>query len=771
MNINFKKKFLFSFLFLLILSLGSVFATPSITINPLITNDTTPVISGNFDLDSSTLSSIAVIIGGVTYSTGSGTITATGTDWSIPNISTLTEGTYEVATTLTTGPRTFNDNTNNELTIDTTSPVVDVGADVTSNSLFTKDATVTDTTSLTYLWEDVTVEGAGTITFGSSASQNTTISANTDGIYTIRLTATDAAGNDSSFDEFTLTWDETLPSGYSVSIDQSYINDSNKDALSFTFTDAEVGTTYNYSIDDGNEDTSAITNTGIIATASDQITGIDVSTLSDDTLTLTLTLTDLAGNVGVGVTDTITKDTTSPVVDVGANVISNETITKDATVTDTTSLTYLWEDVTVEGAGTITFGSSTSQDTTISANTDGIYTIKLTATDAAGNASSDEFTLTWDETLPSGYSVSIDQSYINDSNKDALSFTFIDAEVGTTYNYSIDDTNVATSPITDTGIIETASDQITEIDVSALSDGILTLTVNLIDSVNNQGLDVTDTVTKDTILPTMISATKDSETQITITMSEIISTNETNPTDFIVTDSANQTFVVSSQLDNIEADNLLVLTTSNMSSSIGNLTVTYNKTDSSVLDVSRNEFTSDAIGIILDSVNYVSLVQGYNFFALPKNATNNTVSSVFNNIESAKVIYDFNKTTGLFTALDSSDKLIPLNGYIVNLIGNGSAKITYDTTILNYPGAKELTAGWNLIGNTNTSTTNILDILAGCISPNNGYYWDNTIQFDSTTQNYNLAVIAGNASNVSVGESFWINIKNGESCTIAALTN
>ena len=582
MNINFKKKFLFSFLFLLILSLGSVFATPSITINPLITNDTTPVISGNFDLDGATLSSIAVIIDGNTYGTAFGTITATGTDWSIPNISTLTEGTYEVAATLTTGIGTFGDNTNNELTIDTTSPVVDVGADVTSNSLFTKDATVTDTTSLTYLWEDVTVEGAGTITFGSSTSQDTTISANTDGIYTIRLTATDAAGNDSSFDEFTLTWDETLPSGYSVSIDQSYINDSNKDALSFTFIGAEVGTTYNYSIDDGNEDTSAITNTGTIATAIDQITGIDVSTLSD---------------------------------------------------------------------------------------------------------------------------------------------------------------------------------------------GILTLTVNLIDSVNNQGLDVTDTVTKDTILPTMISATKDSETQITITMSEIISTNETNPTDFIVTDSANQTFVVSSQLDNIGVDNLLVLTTSNMSSSIGNLTVTYNKTDSSVLDVSGNEFTSDAIGIILDSVNYVSLVHGYNFFALPKNATNNTVSSVFNNIESTKVIYDFNKTTGLFTALDSSDKLIPLNGYIVNLIGNGSAKITYDTTILNYPGAKELTAGWNLIGNTNTSTTNILDILAGCISPNNGYYWDNTIQFDSTTQNYNLAVIAGNASNVSVGESFWINIKNGESCTIAALTN
>ncbi|MFA5528929.1 MAG: hypothetical protein WC996_09990, partial [Peptostreptococcales bacterium] len=610
-----------------------------------------------------------------------------------------------------------------------------------------------------------------------------------DGIYTIRLTATDAAGNDSSFDEFTLTWDETLPSGYSVSIDQSYINDSNKDALSFTFIDAEVGTTYNYSINDENEDTSAITNTGTIATASDQITGINVSTLSDDTLTLTLTLTDLAGNVGVDVTDTITKDIVSPVIlSVTSNALENGVLGIGDSIIFTVDIETSEENlillpITYNG-GVLNWTTEDGGDTYTATYTvevgqeDQLIPLQLlgvNATDVSGNTSisvdGSDVNKTIDINPPEGYSVSIDQSYINDSNKDALSFTFTYAEVGTTYNYSIDDENEDTSAITNTGIIATASDQITGIDVSTLSDGILTLTVNLIDSVNNQGLDVTDTVTKDTILPTMISATKDSETQITITMSEIISTNETNPTDFIVTDSANQTFVVSSQLDNIGVDNLLVLTTSNMSSSIGNLTVTYNKTDSSVLDVSGNEFTSDAIGIILDSVNYVSLVHGYNFFALPKNATNNTVSSVFNNIESTKVIYDFNKTTGLFTALDSSDKLIPLNGYIVNLIGNGSAKITYDTTILNYPGAKELTAGWNLIGNTNTSTTNILDILAGCISPNNGYYWDNTIQFDSTTQNYNLAVIAGNASNVSVGESFWINIKNGESCTIAALTN
>lgn len=56
------------------------------------------------------------------------------------------------------------------------------------------------------------VSGPGVITFGTPAALNTTISANTDGVYVIRLTATDNAGN-SSNSTFTLTWDTTNPTG------------------------------------------------------------------------------------------------------------------------------------------------------------------------------------------------------------------------------------------------------------------------------------------------------------------------------------------------------------------------------------------------------------------------------------------------------------------------------------------------------------------------------------------------------------------------------
>ncbi len=203
--------------------------------------------------------------------------------------------------------------------------------------------------------------------------------------------------------------DTTAPTGYSVSIDQSYINNSNMSALSFTFASAEVGATYNYSVDDTNDDTTAVTGTGTISTEIDQIGGINVSGLDDDTLTLTVNLTDTAENLGANTTDTVTKDADSP----------------------------------------------------------------------------------------SGYSINIDQSLITSANQTTLSFTFASAEVGATYNYSVDDTNGDTTTVTGTGTISTAIDQISGIDVSELDDDTLTLSVYLTDVAGNQGANTTDTVIKD----------------------------------------------------------------------------------------------------------------------------------------------------------------------------------------------------------------------------------------------------------------------------------
>ena len=112
-----------------------------------------------------------------------------------------------------------------QLQVDTTNPNVDAGADLYSNALFTQDATTDDvdatlaqTLSGIVTWSWTQQSGPGTITFGTAAIEDTTVSADTDGNYTIKLLVTDKVGNINS-DTFVLAWDTTLPvtSGVEVS--------------------------------------------------------------------------------------------------------------------------------------------------------------------------------------------------------------------------------------------------------------------------------------------------------------------------------------------------------------------------------------------------------------------------------------------------------------------------------------------------------------------------------------------------------------------------
>ena len=98
------------------------------------------------------------------------------------------------------------------------------------------------------------------------------------------------------------------PKGYTVSILEEYINSKDKN-LTFLFSGAEIGTTYNYSIKDEDDSTVDISGNGIIATGTDAVQDIDVSSLSDGVLTLEVTLTNVFGNVGEKVAVDISKDT------------------------------------------------------------------------------------------------------------------------------------------------------------------------------------------------------------------------------------------------------------------------------------------------------------------------------------------------------------------------------------------------------------------------------------------------------------------------------
>ncbi|WP_157822086.1 PKD domain-containing protein, partial [Salegentibacter salinarum] len=106
-----------------------------------------------------------------------------------------------------------------------------------------------------------------------------------------------------------------------------------------------------------------------------------------------------------------------------------------------------------------------------------------------------------DALAPTGYTVSIDQNPINSISANAVSFTFAGGEVNTNYNYTFSSAGGGTN-VTGSGTLTSATHQISGIDLSALADGSITLSVSLTDAIGNAGSVVTDITSKDTSVPT-----------------------------------------------------------------------------------------------------------------------------------------------------------------------------------------------------------------------------------------------------------------------------
>jgi hypothetical protein len=106
--------------------------------------------------------------------------------------------------------------------------------------------------------------------------------------------------------------DTTAPTGYSVSFDDTVYDATETGAVSFTMAMAEIGTSLDYTISSNNGGAPVTGNVASVASAAEQVTGIDVSGLNDGTLTVSVTLTDAGGNAGAAVTDTATLSASPP---------------------------------------------------------------------------------------------------------------------------------------------------------------------------------------------------------------------------------------------------------------------------------------------------------------------------------------------------------------------------------------------------------------------------------------------------------------------------
>ena len=170
-----------------------------------------------------------------------------------------------------------------------------------------------------------------------------------------------------------------------------------------------------------------MTGSGSVTSATQDITGINVSTLSDGTLTYSVTLTDAAGNKGTAATATATLDTVAP---------SGYTITADQATVNTSQATrpaYLHRrhdghDLqlhghqqrrrhgSVTGSGSVTSATQNITGINVSSLSNGTLTYSVTLTDAAGNVgTAATATATLNTVAPSGYTITADQATINAS--------------------------------------------------------------------------------------------------------------------------------------------------------------------------------------------------------------------------------------------------------------------------------------------------------------------------------------------------------------------
>ncbi|WP_265569453.1 Ig-like domain-containing protein [Sphingomicrobium nitratireducens] len=329
------------------------------------------------------------------------------------------------------------------------------------------------------------------------------------GTLTFNVDVWDEHGNHASFLSQSYTFDEVAPSGYAVSFVDPLISAAEAGYAGFNLTGAEVGATYAWTISSSGG--GSISGGGPVTSASQLFEGIDLNSLGEGELTLSLTLTDAAGNAGTAATAMGTLDRTlwpasyTPVPIDGGNVTAYTLALSGLEIGATYRVS-----VRNQADGTLTDGSdfvatatemaSPALDT--SAVSDGAVWAIVSVTDAAGNGVSTYAPTTKDVGAPAGYAVTLGADSYDEATLSSASFEMTGAEVGASFAYEISSSGGGT-PVTGSGSVTSTTQTVGGIDLSGLADGTLTIALALTDAAGNEGLAVTDTATlqRDTTAP------------------------------------------------------------------------------------------------------------------------------------------------------------------------------------------------------------------------------------------------------------------------------
>ncbi|XZW33860.1 BapA/Bap/LapF family large adhesin [Acinetobacter baumannii] len=453
----------------------------------------------------------------VTYPDGTTATVVAGTDgsWSVPNPGNLVDGDTVTATATDPAGNTSLPGTGT-VSADITAPVVALDDVLTNDSTPALTGTVNDPTATVVVNVDGVDYPAVNNGDGTWTLADNTLPTLADGPHTITVTATDAAGNVGN-DTAVVTIDTVAPV---VSFTDASTNDT---------TPALTGT-----IDDPTA-TVVVTVDGVDYPALNN--GDGTWTLADNTLpvladgphTVSVTATDVAGNVSTPVTGTVTVDATAPTLAITTDDLALAA-GEDANITFTFSEAVAGfdvSDITVVG-GTLT-GLTTTDNITWTAvfTPDGTGTAPSIAvadgsyTDLAGN-------------LGTGDVLDGTDGFIVDLVAPVVTFADVSTNDTTPALTGTIDDPTATVVVTVDGVDYPAVNNgdgtwtLADNTLPVLADGPHTVSVTATDVAGNVSTPVTGTVTVDATAPTLAITTDDlalaagEDANITFTFSEAV---------------------------------------------------------------------------------------------------------------------------------------------------------------------------------------------------------------------------------------------------------
>ncbi len=407
---------------------------PTVSVNYLLTKQTTPQISGSISDPDST---VVITINGENFTATVNAI-VNGNTWTVDIAYPLAAGTYNINATATdpSGNQGSNatDNATGALVIDVTPPTLTPVSIASNNATNTNPtwAKVGDTITLTFTANEdiqtptVTIAGhTATVTAGADArhwtATYTMASGDTEETVTFTVAFADLAGNTASrattTDGSSVTFDKTAPV-VSISAPTEGAKVNGDAVISFTSEDTNSANNPECSVDNSNwigciwENETATGTRKLLDEAGSP--GIpQFSGLSQGEFILYVRDTDKAGNIG---TDSVSliKDTLAPIIEektpdanaVGVSPDANITVTFSEAVNITAGNVSL---TSFTGTLAVTFDSETNTATinpSVNLNDNSAYTITLSGiTDLAENSLGGDYS--WSFTTAASYAIQL----------------------------------------------------------------------------------------------------------------------------------------------------------------------------------------------------------------------------------------------------------------------------------------------------------------------------------------------------------------------------